>query len=97
MAAYQACRPLYEQAAEKLPPAAALRVTVYCVTYRWLTDHLGREPTGQEHLEALDVSRATYTRHRADFRRAFGVDSPMDLPASLVPSVPTLPVALRLA
>jgi hypothetical protein len=96
VAAFRACKPLYEAAAEKLPPAAATRVTSYAVTYRWMTDHLGREPTRVEHAEAMDVSRATYARYRRDFRNAFGVDSPLDLPASLVPSVPTLPLALNL-
>jgi hypothetical protein len=97
LAAYAACKPLYEQAAEKLPPAAAIRVTSYAVTYRWMTDHLGREPLMREHAQALDVSRATYTRYRQDFRRAFGVSSPLDLPAQLVPSVPTLPLALNVS
>jgi hypothetical protein len=97
MAAYAACKPLYEQASRKLPPAHAIRVVHYAVTYRWMTDHLGREPTRPEHAEAMDVSRSTYARYRRDFRTAFGVDSPLDLPAQLVPSVPTLSVALKLA
>jgi hypothetical protein len=95
-AAYQAVRPLYEQAAEKLPPPAATRVAAYAVTYRWMTDQLGHEPTRPEHARAMGVSRATYARYRRDFRHAFGVDSPLDLPAQLVPSVPTLDVALHL-
>lgn len=97
VAAYRACRPLYEQATTKLTPAHAMKVTAYAVTYRWMTDHLGREPTIAEHAEAMDVSRAQYNRYRRDFRTAFGVASPLDLPAPLVPSVPTLEAAIRLA
>jgi hypothetical protein len=97
MAAYAACKPLYEKAAETLTPAHAIRVTSYAVTYRWMTDHLGREPTTAEHAEAMDVSKAQYFRYRSYFRQAFGVSSPLDLPAALVPSVPTLSVALKLA
>jgi hypothetical protein len=97
MAAFAACKPLHEEALRKLAPAAATRVTAYAVTYRWMTDHLGREPTMAEHAEAMDVSLATYKRYRRDFRTAFNVDTPLALPAKLVPSVPTLPLALKLA
>jgi hypothetical protein len=96
-AAFRACKPLYDEAATKLPGPRAMRVTAYAVTYRWMSDHLGHEPTIAEHAEAMDVSRAQYLRYRRDFREAFGVESPLDLPAKLVPSVPTLQAGIRLA
>lgn len=94
---YRQVRPIYEAAAEKLPPAEAIRVAEFVVTWRFLRSYDGQPPTAQRHSEALDVSRATYFRRKESFRRAFpDAESPADVHVAEGVALPTLQLALRL-
>jgi hypothetical protein len=82
-AAYAAVKPLIEAASERVPATDAIRVAEYVLSWAFMADANGREPTAEEHQAVLGCSRATYYRRRATFRQAFpDADTPLAVEGS---------------
>jgi hypothetical protein len=93
---YRLAGPLFEQANERLSARYSVEAVHDVLTWRFLRDHLGRDPNAQEHWTSIGVSRATYYRRLARIREAFEVDSIAEIDIAPAASLPAVG-ALRLA
>jgi hypothetical protein len=93
---YRLAGPLFEQANVRLSARYSVEAVHDVLTWRFLREHLGRDPLDQEHWTAIGVSRATYYRRLARVREAFDVERISEIEIAPAASLPAVG-ALRLA